>query len=457
MTLWLQAEYRARRVWERLPVSVRRPLRRFLTRRLLPEAARVDAALPAEPTFSPPVPHRPAHAGKALLRLLVETPSLHRGGIEEFVFSLVSRIDRARFSPMIVCTESGGEIAERCREAGVPVAVLGSSPKAAYRRILDEHRIDLLNAHYSTTRLGLPLAAARGIPVVPVIHNTYTWMGPADRRRIRREDRFVTRYVAVSQAVKEYATQVWGLSGGKITCINNGVDVSRHEKLLTAQPVIDRRDLGLSTDDFVFVHSAAMDAPKGQNVILAALAALVREHPEVKVVSAGAVRDEIYFRRMSDRVRRWGLEKHFRFVGFTPHVHDLYRLSDAFLLPSLIEGYSLSMLEAAFYGLPIIATRVGGASDFLEGQPFGLLIDPPYDEIATVGVAALTRFALEEQPRHTAGLVRAMREFLSRPDYWRAQGRLAREKVVSSYDIGRTVNQYETLFHGAVSAARGES
>ena len=126
---------------------------------------------------------------------------------------------------------------------------------------------------------------------------------------------------------------------------------------------------------------AAVDAPKGHNVILAALAELVREHPKIKVLSVGPVRDQIYFSRMQDRVRRWGLEGHFRFIGPTSAVHDFYRLSDAFLLPSLIEGFSLALLEAAFYGLPIIATRVGGAPDLLQGERFGILIDPAYEDI----------------------------------------------------------------------------
>jgi len=291
-----------------------------------------------------------------------------------------------------------------------------------------------------------PLAAERGIPVVTVIHNTYTWMGPADRRRLRREDRFVTRYVAVSKAVRDYAERVHGLPGEKISCIDNGIDIGRHEKLAGTPVGLDRRDLKLSPDDFVFLHVAAVDAPKGHNVILAALGELLGEHPEIKVLSVGPVRDQIYFHRIQDRVRRWGLEEHFRFIDFTSGIHEFYRLSDAFLLPSLIEGFSLALLEAAFYGLPIIATRVGGAPDLLQGERFGVLIEPAYDDISGVGVGTLTRLATEERPPHTDQLVRAMREFLHRPGYWRAQGRSGREKVIASYDMARTVSRYEDLF-----------
>lgn len=450
MTLWLEIEYRLKRVWERMPVSIRRPVRRLVTGFFFPGDAgpnppQVDRRTSDGTLFSP-APARVDRdvSGKPPLRLLVEVSSLDRGGIEEFVYSLIGRLDRARFSPRVVCTESGGEIAERCREAGIPVAVLGENRRREYERLLDEHAVDLVNSH--DPHLRLPIAAARGIPVVTVIHNTYTWIGAADRRRLLRDDRFVTRYIAVSSAVKRYAEQVWGFASDKVACINNGIDVSRHEKLLTAPLGVDRKDLDLSPDDFVFLHVAAVDAPKGQNVILAALKDLIQEHPEVKVLSVGPVRDEIYRKRISDRVRRWGLEKHFRLVGFSPHVHEFYRLADAFLLPSLIEGYSLSLIEAAFYGLPIIATRVGGAPDFLEGEPFGLLIDPPYDEIATVGVAALTRSALEERPRHTDQLVRTMRDILERPSYWKAQGRRGREKVLVSHDVWQTVSRYERTF-----------
>ncbi len=450
MSWWPEVEYQLRRIWERIPIIARRPLRRFLTQLFFPTRtrlppARSDRASCDTVLFSPPPPPTPPSGQKeSPLRVLVEVASLDRGGIEEFVASLVATMDLARFSPMVVCTESGGRIAERCRNAGIPVAVLAGTRRRDYERLLDEHPVDLVNSH--DPHLRLPIAAARGIPVVMVIHNTYSWIGPADRRRLRRDDRFVARYIAVSSAVKRYAEQVWGLAPDKVICVNNGIDVSRYEKLLTAPLVVDRKSLGLSERDFVFVNTAAIDAPKGQNVILAALRNLIPKHPEVKVLSVGPVRDEIYFKRISDRVRRWGLEKHFRFVGFTPEVHDFYRLSDAFLLPSLIEGYSLSLIEAAFYGLPIIATRVGGAPDLLEGEPFGLLVDPAYKEISTLGVATMARYALEERPRNTDQLARAMRDFLDRPDHWKAQGPLGRKKVVAFYDIAQTVSRYESLF-----------
>ena len=450
MSWWLEVEYQLKGIWERIPIIARKPLRRvltqlFFTTRTPRPPARSDRTSSDAVLFSPPPGPLPRPGQKECpLRILVEVPSLDRGGIEEFVASLVWRMDLTKFSPVVVCTESGGEIAERCRDAGIPVAVLAGSRRRHYERLLDEHPIDLVNSH--DPHLRLPIAAARGIPVVMVIHNTYSWIGPADRRRLRRGDRFVARYIAVSSAVKRYAEQVWGLDPDKVICVNNGIDVSRHQKLLTAPLGVDRRSLGLSERDFVFVNTAAIDAPKGQNVILAALKDLIPKHPEVKVLSVGPVRDEIYFKRISDRVRRWGLEKHFRFVGFTSEVHDFYRLSDAFLLPSLIEGYSLSLIEAGFYGLPIIATRVGGAPDFLEGEPFGLLIDPAYEEISTLGVARMARHALEERPRNTDQLVRAMRDFLDRPNHWKAQGPLGRKKVGASYDIAQTVSRYESLF-----------
>jgi len=59
-----------------------------------------------------------------------------------------------------------------------------------------------------------------------------------------------------------------------------------------------------------------------------------------------------------------------------------YQALDAYLCASSSEGFSLSVLEAASCGLPIISTRVGGCEDLIEDKSNGFLVDRNVDEIA---------------------------------------------------------------------------
>jgi glycosyltransferase involved in cell wall biosynthesis len=75
-------------------------------------------------------------------------------------------------------------------------------------------------------------------------------------------------------------------------------------------------------------------------------------------------------------------------LGFRTDVADLLRASDVFVLPSLAEGFALSLIEALAAGLPVVATRVGGAPEVIENGVNGYLV-PPGDP------AALARAVVE--------------------------------------------------------------
>ncbi|WP_419836069.1 glycosyltransferase [Endozoicomonas atrinae] len=60
--------------------------------------------------------------------------------------------------------------------------------------------------------------------------------------------------------------------------------------------------------------------------------------------------------------------------GFSSKKDKIYSRKDILVMPSLSEGFPFVMLEAASYGVPIIATDVGGISDFVEHGVNGYLV-----------------------------------------------------------------------------------
>jgi L-malate glycosyltransferase len=99
------------------------------------------------------------------------------------------------------------------------------------------------------------------------------------------------------------------------------------------------------------------------------------------------------------------------------------------VLPSRTEGLSNALLEAMACGIPVIASRVGGAPDVVEDGITGLLFesDDPLD------------------------LVAKLEEMLSRRDEWRAMGLSARKRVLqyASYEavLGDLIDIYRSLGH----------
>lgn len=82
--------------------------------------------------------------------------------------------------------------------------------------------------------------------------------------------------------------------------------------------------------------------------------------------------------RLRESIKNWKLEKLVHFVGWvdSQKKEELFRSSDIFILPSYKEGLPLSILEAMSFGLPIIASNVGGIPDLIYKYQNGILVEP---------------------------------------------------------------------------------
>ncbi len=83
-------------------------------------------------------------------------------------------------------------------------------------------------------------------------------------------------------------------------------------------------------------------------------------------------------KQLEEVIAELHLENMVTFEGWVSgeHKEQLYRSSDVLILPSYFEGVPLVILEAMSYGLPIIATNVGGIPDILERWNNGILLEP---------------------------------------------------------------------------------
>ena len=121
----------------------------------------------------------------------------------------------------------------------------------------------------------------------------------------------------------------------------------------------------------------------------------------------GPTADPAYEARLGTMIRRLGLETSVVLAGHQEEVARFYAAADAFVLPSLLEGWSLALTEAAVCGLPLIATAVGGAADLI-GEVGGELVEPPFASIVDLDSFSLGRFMAEEDPAFVRRLADAM-------------------------------------------------
>jgi glycosyltransferase involved in cell wall biosynthesis len=390
-----------------------------------------------------PTVYRP-NEGK--VNVLIQARSLDRGGLEEVILNLVSHFDYRKVNILILCEEKEGHIADKCRDLGFMVKVLGREEKKEkeYREILKRYSIGVVNAHYAT--FGMKMAHEMGIPVVPVIHNTYVWLDDEEVAYFKACDRYVSKYIAVSEKVARYTTERFGVHREKIQVIPNGLDALKHERMREKERTISRASLGIDDQDFVFLNVATFDGRKGHYTLLGALKRMGSENSRVKVVCVGNIADLKYFSNLKENIQKYRLEKHIILHDYVEETASLYQLADAFVLPSLIEGWSISVMEAMFYGLPLILTDVGGNGEIIRDIGNGLLIPTSYGDILKLDYRNLGKYCTEEEPENRELLAKAMRDFCDRREYWKERGERGREAVQNRYHIDKVARAYEEVF-----------
>lgn len=120
---------------------------------------------------------------------------------------------------------------------------------------------------------------------------------------------------------------------------------------------------------------SAAEQYKGHDRIIAALPAIKKRVPDVVYVIAGDGDDQD---RLKDLAKKLGVEDLTLFAGRVSEreLPDYFRLADVFAMPSTGEGFGIVYLEAAAYGLPVVAGNRDGSVDALADGAIGTLGDP---------------------------------------------------------------------------------
>ncbi|MCP4119809.1 MAG: glycosyltransferase family 4 protein [Desulfobacteraceae bacterium] len=122
---------------------------------------------------------------------------------------------------------------------------------------------------------------------------------------------------------------------------------------------------------FVVGHVGALEnRDKGQVYIIEAAKKIACEFPDIHFLFLGSGSDEQSFRE-----RASGFDN-IEFAGFKSNIGDYYKAFDVFLYPSLNEGLGSAVLDAFYFELPVITSRVGGIPDMVGDYRTGIFVPP---------------------------------------------------------------------------------
>ena len=318
---------------------------------------------------------------------------LQIGGMENGLVNLINHLPRSRYRHAIVCIEDYTDFRARITRPDVTISALHRSRIGVWRlrralyRLCRELRPALV---HTRNQSGLDALLPARVAGVPCVHSEHGWdvdnldgrqWKPLLLRRLHRP--FVAQYITVSQHLARFMVEVVGARATRVTQIYNGVDTARFAPTLGQSRAI--LPAGFRDPAVVVIGTVGrIQAVKDQATLLKAFARLSAAQPAsaARLVIAG---DGPLLAELKALAESLGIAALTAFLGASDRIPEVLQALDVFVLPSLNEGISNTILEAMASGLPVVATAVGGNVELIQEGANGQLFSPR-DETALAGI-----------------------------------------------------------------------
>jgi len=358
----------------------------------------------------------PAPEDTSRLRVLHVISYMGRGGAEMGILKLIAGLGEG-FEHRICTTRGFDADFVRSSFSEEKMYVAGNSdlklqfPLFRLARIMRQYRPHIVHTRNWGAIEAVAAARLAGVPVV--IHSEHGYEVdmfaglPMRRRLFRRAAYAMTDVIfAVTRELRDFhARQAW-IRPERMGVIYNGVDTLRFAPCRETR-IAMRSELGLPEESFVIGAVGRLVPIKDHHTLLEAAALLSRGGVDVRVllVGSGPEREKLQSQATD------ALEGRVCFTGDSSRVPEMLNAMDVFVLPSLGEGMSNTLLEAMACGLPVLATNVGGNPEIIENNLNGCLFTPGDAEWLADRLKLLARDPAIVHQLGTAARNRAMESF----------------------------------------------
>ncbi len=317
------------------------------------------------------------------LRILHVDPERSWGGGEVQVLGLTRYLHRSGHRS-VVAADPDGLLYRHLDDAALPVCALRVRNHLdllaglRLRRLVRAGRYDLV--HFHTARAHALSPWLQGLQVKRVVTRRmdYPLRKGGTTRFLYTQS--VDTVVAISTGVQA-ALLAGEVPAARIRLIPSGIDTARftHDPDVRARV---RQAYGFAEHETVVLSVGALVERKGHRTLLQAASQLRGQGIRLRylVCGEGALRASL-----EAEAQALGLARDVLFTGFCADVPGALAAADLFVHVPLHEGLGVAVIEALAAGVPVVASRVGGLPELIDGQTTGLLV-PPQDPMALATV-----------------------------------------------------------------------
>ena len=356
------------------------------------------------------------------------------GGMENGIVNLINHMPEDSVQHSIIALTYKTDFSKRIKRNNVKIYELnkrtGNDFNAFYRlyKLLRLIKPDIVHSrNHPSTEVPFIAKLARVNACIHGEHgrDVHDLDGSNKKYRLLKKliNPFVNHYICVSQDLENWLTKQIGIPAQKISQIYNGVDSIKFSPAHNSPAL--RALSGFGDDDIIIGAVGRMEEVKGHIYLVKGYVKLLQEHPDfkgkIKLVILG---DGTCKKECLDILSDAGHEENACLPGSVENVQELLPAIDIFVLPSLAEGISNTILEAMSCGLPVIATAVGGNTELLIDGHTGKLI--PAKDIDA--------------------MAHALYMYVSNPDLRKTQGENSRKQIEKQYSMAAMVRQYLDVY-----------
>ena len=325
--------------------------------------------------------------------VLLMSLALDQGGSERQLAETAKALDRSKFQPHVGCLRPEGMRAEELRAWGVPVvhfpiesyaspgAISGAWRLARYIRTKGIRLVHTFD--YPLTAFAVPVARYFTPAAVLSSQRAHRELVPRSYLRIiRATDRMVNAIVVNCEFLRQHLEQDEHVPHGRIELCYNGIDLEAF------RPGESPRPPGLNPGDFVIGVVCALRPEKGLETLLQSFAQVrhLRAQMKLAIVGGGPMLEPL-----QSQARALGVSENCIFANATSQVTGWLRAMDIFVLPSLSEALSNSLMEAMACGCCSVASDVGGNPELIAPGERGLLFEKGRAEALAAALSQLVR------------------------------------------------------------------
>jgi glycosyltransferase involved in cell wall biosynthesis/2-polyprenyl-3-methyl-5-hydroxy-6-metoxy-1,4-benzoquinol methylase len=318
-----------------------------------------------------------------MTKLLLVIDNLEFGGGERGFLQLASGL-KDRFEIYFAATP-GGRLESELNRLGIRFYPLDMRRRLSFKpiyqinNIISSNKIDLV--HSQGARADFYSRVAGRVAGAPHILSTIQMpvegfdVGPL-RKIIYRlldqfSERFVGRFIVVSDSLKKILTEGRGIPTQRVVLIYNGIEVDKyHPDLEETSP---RNNWKIPPNVPLIAAIGRMVWQKGFEFLIRAMPNIIAASPETRLllVGDGPLRIEL-----EDLAKQLNVFDKIIFTGFRSDISQILSTVDVLAVPSLLEGFPMIILEGMAMAKPIVATKIQGITEQLTEGKQAILVPP---------------------------------------------------------------------------------